>query len=385
MVKGIVVRVSKTPILEPIEEHLWESRLVFNPGAIRINGIYYIIYRAIGDDMISRWGLAISKDGINIDKRFDKPIFVPSEEYELPTEEIYCKLPYEKGGCEDPHVLGEIDGRIWVSYTADSGSPEIGGGESQLAFASISLEDFVSLAGRDHVVSEKWGGLWKEEEFHPTDWMAKWEKHGLAFEGYNKDAILFPEKIGGKYILIHRPYPDIRMTSADELEFPWKGGKGKVLLTAGELSKLYGKKIDKIGAGAQALKTEEGWLLICHGKEIPEEVEVPEKYWRTHKPHPPHKYFLFTILLDLNNPEKILGISPPIFEPEEDWEKFGWVDNVVFSAAAVPKNKDSGEVLNEYDEILIYYGAADEVIGVAEAKIKDLISEEIRLIGHGLL
>lgn len=380
VVKKKISRISETPIIEPVEKHPWESKLTFNPGAIRINGITYIIYRAIGGDMLSRWGLAISKDGINIDKRFDKPIFVPSEKYELPEKEIFDRLPYETGGCEDPHVLGIFDSKILMSYTANSGSPEIGGGESQLAFASINVDDFVSLASEDYISTEEWTKLWKNEITYPTEWMKKWKKHGLGFTGYDKDGILLPGKVNGKYVLIHRPYPDIHITYADKLEFPWTGGKGGVLLTAGELSKICGTKIDKIGGGAQAIKTKYGWLLICHGKEIPEKEEVPEdyKYKRNHKPHPPHKYFLFTMLLDLENPEKVLDISPSIFMPEKEWEKYGWVNNVVFAAATVPRYKDSDEILEENDKILIYYGAADKVTGVAGASIKDLIPEEIR-------
>lgn len=353
-VGGGLSRFLESPILKPVKEHAWESRLVFNCGAYRVKGVTYIIYRAMGyDKMISCWGLAVSKDGISIDRRLDKPIFVPTEEYELPTDEIYEKLPYEKGGCEDPHLLGVFNGRLYVSYTGNSGNRKVGG-ESQLAFTSIRLDDFISLADR---------GAGTEE------WMKEWRKEGLAFKGYNKDGVIIPEKINDKYILIHRPYPDMRITYTDELVFPWTGGVGEVLLKAEDIGS---NGCDKIGAGAQAIKTEYGWLLICHGREIVDRGGKKDSLIKSGVLMN-HKYFLFTMLLDLKNPSKILYVSPPILEPEKEWEKYGWVNHVVFTCGAVPRHKDSNKVLDKDDKILIYYGGADNVIGVARASVSELI------------
>ena len=119
----------------------------------------------------------------------------------------------------------------------------------------------------------------------------------------------------------------------------------------------------KIGAGAQALKTKYGWLLICHG--------VNNNY----------VYRLGVLLVDLNNPQKVIYRSPnPILEPEEDYEiglSGAWVPNVVFTCGAVAgSDKD---ILGDDDEILVYYGAADTSIGVATATLADLIPERFRI------
>ncbi len=356
MIKSVrsgLSRILKNPILKPIENHEWESKLVFNCGAYR-KGLTYIIYRAIGKkDMLSRWGLATSKDGINIDNRLDNPIFIPTEEYELPTDEIYKKLPYEKGGCEDPHMLGVFNDRLYVSYTGNSGNRNVGG-ESQLAFASIALDEFISLA-------DKCAGT--------EEWTRAWNKEGLAFKGYNKDGVLIPEKINNKYVLIHRPYPDMRITYADELKFPWTGGVGDVLLKAKDIGS---KGCDKIGAGAQVIKTKYGWLIICHGKEIVDRGGKKDSLAKSGVLQN-HKYFLFTMLLDLKDPSKKLYVSPPILEPEEEYEKYGWVNHVVFTCGAVPRYKDSNKVLDKSDKLIVYYGGADNVICVAGAKISELI------------
>jgi len=81
---GVLTRFEGNPILEPIRDHAWESKMVYNPAAIRLDGIFYIVYRAFGDDHLSRLGLAWSRDGLNIDGRLPYPIFTPTTAYELP-------------------------------------------------------------------------------------------------------------------------------------------------------------------------------------------------------------------------------------------------------------------------------------------------------------
>ncbi len=80
-----------------------------------------------------------------------------------------------------------------------------------------------------------------------------------------------------------------------------------------------------------------------------------------------------------DNPKKIIYRSPePILQPEEYYEVEGWVPEVVFTCGVVPKYKDSTEILDENDEILVYYGGVDEVMALAKGKIGDLIPKEVR-------
>ena len=96
-------RFKGNPILEPIGKHPWESRLVFNAAVVSINNQIHLLYRAIGNDHVSRIGYALSSDGYNIDERFPDPVFSPAVDTELE-------------GCEDPR-LTLINGNLHLVYT----------------------------------------------------------------------------------------------------------------------------------------------------------------------------------------------------------------------------------------------------------------------------
>lgn len=313
---GMLKRYKLEPLLEPIREHWWENRYVLNAAAFRLDGKVYILYRAFGQDEVSRIGLAIT-DGFNVIERLESPIFSPQMKEEIK-------------GCEDPRVV-ICDDEIVMLYTAYDGVV------AQIAAASIKVEDFLN---RD---------------------FDKWKRLGLAFPGlWDKDALLFPEKIEGKYVIYHRIEPSIWMAYSDELRFPWPD-KGHKIIVGPRAGFMWDSL--KIGAGAQPIKTKYGWLLIYHGVDF-------ELVYR-----------LGVLLVDLKDPGKVLYRSPnPILSPETESEigKKGesWVPNVVFTCGAVPV-KDK-EVLEDEDEIIVYYGAADTSIFIATGKIADLIPKEIR-------
>jgi predicted GH43/DUF377 family glycosyl hydrolase len=302
------------PILEPLENSTWESKYVLNPGAVRIKDHVYLFYRAVGADNISRIGLAIT-DGYNVIERLPQPILSPA-------------VPEEAMGCEDPRVI-IIGEKIFMLYTAYDGNI------AQIAAASIDVKDFLN------------------RQYN------KWKREGLAFRNiWDKDAILFPEKINGKYIIYHRIEPSIWITYMNDIAFPCR--EKHAIIIGPRPGRMWDSL--KIGAGAQPLKTRYGWLLIYHG--------VDYNY----------VYRLGVILVDLNNPRKVLYRSPnPILEPEEEYElglSGAWVPNVVFTCGAVA-GVDK-EILDDEDEILVYYGAADTSIGVATARLQDLIPERFR-------
>lgn len=310
----VLKRYEGNPLLEPIAEHGWESKYVLNPGALRIKDKVYLFYRAVGEDDISTIGLAVT-DGYKVLERLPQPIFLPG-------------MPEEKMGCEDPRliIIGE---RIWMLYTAYDGNI------AQIAAASIKVDDFLE---------RRWDA---------------WQREGLAFKNiWDKDAILFPEKINGKYILYHRIEPSMWITYMQELAFPCR--EQHAIIMGPRPGRMWDSQ--KIGAGAQPLKTIYGWLLVYHG--------VDYNY----------VYRLGVILVDLKDPQRVLYRSPnPILEPEEDYEiglDGAWVPNVVFTCGAVA-GSDKG-VLEDDDEILVYYGAADTSIGMASATLADLIPEQFR-------
>ncbi|RKX34059.1 MAG: glycosidase [Thermotogae bacterium] len=170
-----------------------------------------------------------------------------------------------------------------------------------------------------------------------------WKRYGVVLHDVdNKDAALFPEKINDRYVMLHRIEPDIWLAFSDDL-IEWSDFIAIASPRDGYWDNL------KIGAGAQPIKTPYGWLLLYHGVE------------NSDRPI----YRLGFILLDLNDPTKILKRSEePILEPQEEWEIFGGVPNVVFSDAMV-------EYQGQY---MIYYGAADNHIALATIPVKDVMA-----------
>jgi len=313
---GKLSRFEGNPILKAIAEHPWESKYVFNPGAIMLKGKIYILYRACGEDEVSRIGLAISSDGLHIEERLERPVFEPEGEWET-------------RGCEDPRLI-LIGERIYMLYTAYNSVT------AQIALASIGLEDFLN---------RRWN---------------KWRRHGLAFPGLDdKDATVFPEAFNGRYVMYHRIEPSIWISYSGGLDCPWSREDHRILMGPGAGMAWDGFKI---GGGSQPIRTKYGWLLIYHA--------VDRSFI----------YRLGVLLVALDDPGQLLYRSPnPVLEPEESYElgeEGRYVPNVVFSCGAVPRVDK--EMLDDDDEVLVYYGAADTVACVAIAKVSDLVPEEIR-------
>ncbi len=177
------------------------------------------------------------------------------------------------------------------------------------------------------------------------DWKT-FERRGMIFPAHNKDCALFEEKINGKYYALHRPSsPELGGNYIWIAESPdllhW--GNHKYIALTRENSWDSGR----IGAGASPIKTDEGWLEIYHGA--------------TSK----NRYCLGALLLDLNDPSKVIARSKePIMEPLAQYEQTGFFGNVVFTNGHLVKG----------DIITVYYGASDEVICMANFSIKNILS-----------
>lgn len=315
---GLLKRFEGNPVLRPVKEHAWESKYVLNAATLALKGKVYLVYRACGDDGVSRLGLAVSPDGFKFTERLPGPIFEPGHESEV-------------RGCEDPR-LAVIAGRIYMTYTAWDGKL------AQIGLASIGVEDFIAF---------RWD---------------RWLRHGLFMPGVaNKDAALFPETFGGKLAMLHRIEPHIWISFSEHIDCPWPS-TGHHIVARASSGLLWDSR--KIGAGAQPIKTQYGWLLIIHG------VDKSTIYR------------LGVMLLDLHDPMKLLYRSPNfVLEPETTWELGGddasWVPNVVFTCGAIPRDAEK-PVLDANDEVIVYYGAADTVIAIASATVGDLIPEAVR-------
>ena len=242
---------------------------------------------------ISHLRLARSKDGINFE--IDD------------TPAISAANVYETFGIEDPRI-SLIDGIYYISYVAVS---PLG-----VTTCLISTKDFISF-----------------------------KRHGVIFCPENKDAVLFPGKVEGKFYALHRPVSplfkkqDIWIAESPDL-LCWGNHCCLMWPNPGHWDEA------KIGAGAPPFKTDAGWLEIYHGV------------------NRNNRYCLGAVLLDSNEPWKIIArAKKPILEPQTDYECDGFFGNVVFSCG----------LLCEDDIVKIYYGAADTVICYAELSLKEII------------
>jgi predicted GH43/DUF377 family glycosyl hydrolase len=164
----------------------------------------------------------------------------------------------------------------------------------------------------------------------------------------NKDCSIFPEKINGYYWKVDRPTAeerqDIWISRSPDLVH-WGGYR---VLMQPELGTW---ESDKIGSSSNPIKTDEGWLMLYHGVRGFGITSI---------------YKLGVVLLDLNEPWKVIGKSKePILSPDKDYERIGDVNNVVFS---------NGWIVEDDGNIKIYYSGADTNICVAETSIDELIS-----------
>ena len=182
-----------------------------------------------------------------------------------------------------------------------------------------------------------------------TDDFLTFRREGVMFLPDHKDVVIFPERIGGRYVALTRPMPQsfarifgIWIAFSDDL-VEWGGHRPLVLPRWGRWDEL------RTGASAVPFRTKEGWLELYHGVD------------RT------TCYAMGAVLLDADDPTKVIARSPhPILSPEEPFERMGLFNETVFSCGHIPLD-DKGE------RIRLYYGAADSVMAAADFEVRDII------------
>ena len=308
-------RFSNNPILLPEKDNAWESKAVFNPAAIELEGQIHLLYRALSEDNTSTFGYAMTEDGFSLKERFLEPVYIPREDFEIK------KIGNANSGCEDPR-LTKIGKQILVCYTAFDGI-----GPPRVAVSSISEKDFLS---------RKWN----------------WAKPYLITPENldDKDACFLPEKFKEGYFFLHRIDGEICGDYLSTLDFSKKETVNKCIRIIGPRMNKWDSW--KVGISAPPIKTKYGWLLLYHG---------------VSKNH--STYRIGALLLDLKDPAIVLARSTDaIFEPEEEYEKEGIVNNVVFPCGMVLKD----------DQLFIYYGGADKVVGGATIKMRVILGALVR-------
>lgn len=321
------------PILAPHEHNHWENLAVCNPGAWYEDGTFYLLYRAAGDDEehVIRLGLATSKDGVHFDRVSDEPAFNPSHDGP------------DSGCVEDPRIV-KFESDFYVTYAYRPFPPGQYWKFEHDVVKKPEAGDSAPLAIRENMTNT---GLSTTRDFKT------WRRLGRLTQANldDRDVILFPQKVNGKYAMLHRPkqwvgeeygcdYPSIWINFSDDL-LTWNGHSQ--LLLKGR----PGTWEEKVGGNTPPLETEAGWLMLYHGVE-----NGGTGYYR-----------VGAALLDKADPSKVIARSPQcILEPEHHYELEGFYRGCVFP---------TGNVIVD-DTLYVYYGGADKYVGLATANINEL-------------
>ena len=284
------------------EDIPFRANTVFNGTPINTPDGVYLLLRIEGQQGYSFFALARSTDGFHF-KIDPEPVMLPVRSGPF--------AQYEVKGIEDPRVT-VIDGVCYVVYTA------VGSCGPRIAIAK-------------------------------TDNYIDYERIALVSEPGNKDGILFPRKINGRYVRFDRPIGlgkgSIWVSYSHDL-LHW--GDSEVVI-----SPRPGYWDDyRVGASVTPIETEEGWLEIYHGVKMTSAGPI---------------YRVGTILLDLDDPSRVIKHgNQPILSPREDYERIGDVGNVCFAC---------GAVLSDNGDMKIYYGAADTSICIATCTLDQILTE----------
>lgn len=334
-----LTRLETGPILRPDKEYPWECEGVFNPGITKIGKEVVMLYRAVGEkeSYISRLGLAKSLDGINFKRTSRQPVFEPKE-------------IFDQWSTEDPRIT-KIGDDFFITYVAVN---------QRIMNNGKSIDRPLPL--------ETAGALIKTKDF------ILYENLGIVSPAGsdNKDIVLFPKKIKGRYMMLHRPNrwsqewfkgpfekfvdeglpcsieqlpdePSIWLSWSDNLK-NW---------TDHQLLLWPDHHLDeKVGPGLPPIETEDGWLIIYH-------------HVARHQQTGAFTYSARVALLDLEDPSRFIAKIPyDILLPEMPYEK-ELETNIVFPTGGFVDG----------DKLFVYYGASDHYVCLATGSIKEILIE----------
>jgi predicted GH43/DUF377 family glycosyl hydrolase len=313
-------RLPTNPLVRPSQIPFARASGAFNPGVAIDHGSGRVVFlvRVFEDDTRrSCLAMALSSDGETIDEIGERPA-------------ISREAPYEEWGVEDPRItyIAEEE-RYAITYTGYSpAGPRV---------CLITTDDLLDPG--------------------------RYRRHGPRLAGDNKNCVVFPERVNGRYVILHRPMPRIVCTTVTSLESAWDGGAPIVGPREGSW------RSSRVGAGAPPIRTEVGWLLPIHGATTIEEGNVYSMGW---------------CVLDLDEPAVVRYLSDrPALSPEAPYEiqmqsipqvdmaNFRTGVRVVFPQGLVELGED----------FLVYYGAADVYVAGARVPKQALIESLRRAIG----
>ena len=310
-IPDIVTRYEGNPILTPAD--IPGANSVFNSAVAKYRGKYMAILRVEMKDGLTHMFLAESADGVKF--RVLREVLVPEEE---------PWLTYE-GAWYDPRIT-QIGDTYYVAYC----------------------------------IENDWGvqcSLARTKDFQ------SFEKVSLLTEPNNRNVVLFPEKMGGRFVRLDRPNRSALeggVSSGDEI---WFSSSDDLVRWKPEHAVMAGRWHywdERIGSGPPPVKTRQGWLHLYHG--IATHFAAASIYQ------------VGAVLLDLKEPWRVLARSwNNILEPRETYEMVGQVPNVVFPGGMIVERMDADGFAAPDSPVHVYYGAADTCVGLATTTIKDLL------------
>ena len=314
-----MVRHPRNPILTradipAIPPLLGDVTSVFNPGAIKVGAAYRLILRVQDRSRETYFLPAASVDGVAFKV---EPRIIEFEGLK--------KLPARIYHCYDARPT-ELDGAIYILFAMD-------------------VDDGCRL------------GLGRTVDFR------RYEFLGLASNEDIRNGVLFPEKIGGRYLRMDRPNRarlDGGPTTGSTI---WLSESDDLLAWTPVAPLIHGRFHywdEFIGSGPPPVKTRAGWLHVYHG--------VAGHFGSA------HIYQAGVMLLDLRDPSLVLGrCRRNILEPREIYELVGQVPNVVFPSGMIVEDYDAEGFARPESEVKIYYGAADTCVGLAVTTVGELL------------
>jgi predicted GH43/DUF377 family glycosyl hydrolase len=329
-----MITVKKEGVILRTTDLDFEDEGVLNPAVIKEGNDVHLFYRAVRKGNFSTIGYFKLDGPLKLVERASAPLLSP-------------EFDYEQHGMEDPRIV-KIDDTYYLSYIAFDGKDALGA-----VATSTDLQHFdkhgivvpkITYAEFDEIIRSN------------NDFIKRYraDYNGADTIVMDKDLVFFPRRINGKLTFLHRIKPDMQIAAVNELheltpEF-WK-------IYLQDLDKniflvpKYPHEIDYVGGGCPPVETAQGWLVIYHGVK-----NVGSGY----------QYSACAALFELDDPQKEIARLPyALFEPDQDYELAGDVDNVCFPTGTA-----------QFDDTLyIYYGAGDDIIACASVSVTDLVAE----------
>src|SRR3989344_8863076 len=289
-----MLRVQKEGVILKPTSLPFENKSVFNPGIYQDGESVHIFYRAMDKDNVSCIGYARLAGPTKVVERWEEPFMCP-------------RYRYEKFGLEDPRVV-KIGDTFYMTYVVHDGKNAL--------VALASGKDLFRLVKRG-VISPNFSYDYASKYFDDSKLKDKYfffksyykDGVGPRVKVWDKDAFFFPEKIKGRFALVHRILPDVQVAYADRMtaykkSSYWKGNL-KRLYNHVILESIHHFESRNVGGGCPPIKTEYGWLLIYHGVE-------PLNKGRL--------YHAGAALLSKNDPTKVIARLPyPLFSPNKPY------------------------------------------------------------------